>query len=78
MVIGDNFVSEMCLQQGAAPTLLGKPGKPGFTYSVCGSFTKNKVRIQKIKETADTRYIYQSNLEKNYFQHDLTYGDWKV
>ena len=50
MVIGDRFVSEICLQQGAAPTLLGKPSKPGFTYSACGSFTKNKLRIQKLKK----------------------------
>ena len=30
----DRFVTEMHLQQ------------PGFTYSACGSFTKNKERIQ--------------------------------
>ena len=23
----------------------------GFTYSACGPFTKNKVRMQKLKET---------------------------
>ena len=26
-------------------------GKAGITYSACGPFTKNKERIQKIKET---------------------------
>ena len=26
----------------------------GFPYSACGSFTKYKERIQKIKETGDT------------------------
>ena len=26
-------------------------GKPGFTYSACGPFSKNKERIQKFKET---------------------------
>ena len=26
-------------------------GQPGFTYSTCGSFTKNKERMQKFKET---------------------------
>ena len=31
--------------------------QPGFTYSVCGPFTKNKERIQKFKETGDSRYI---------------------
>ena len=27
--------------------------QPGFTYSACGPFTKNKERIQKFRETAD-------------------------
>ena len=27
--------------------------QPGFTYSTCGPFTKNKERIQKFKETRD-------------------------
>ena len=26
---------------------------PGFSYSICGPFTKNKERIQKFKETGD-------------------------
>ena len=30
--------------------------QPGFKYS--GSFTKNKERIQKFKETGYSRYIY--------------------
>ena len=25
--------------------------QPGFTYSVCGPFTKNKDRIKKFRET---------------------------
>ena len=28
-----------------------------FTHSACGSFTRNKERIQKFKETGDTKYI---------------------
>ena len=28
-----------------------------FTYSACRPFTKNKERIQKFKETGDSRYI---------------------
>ena len=32
--------------------------QPGFTYSACGPFTKTKERIQKSKETGDTRFIY--------------------
>ena len=34
---------------------------------------KNKERIQKFKETGDPRYIYQSKLENEYFQHDMAY-----
>ena len=30
----------------------------GFTYSVCGLFTKNKERTQKCKVTEYSRYIY--------------------
>ena len=29
--------------------------QPGFTYSACGPFTKNKETIQKLKGTADSR-----------------------
>ena len=37
--------------------------KPGFTYSICGPFTKNKDRTQRFKETGDLRYIYQNKLD---------------
>ena len=40
---------------------------PGFTYNVCGPFTRNKERIKKFKETGDSRYIYQSKLNKACF-----------
>ena len=51
--------------------------QPGFTDSACGLFTKNKKRIQKFKETGDTRYIQRKQLDKACFQHDLAYGDFK-
>ena len=51
--------------------------QPGFTYSACGPFTKNKERIQKFKETGDTSYIYKNELDKACFQHDMAYGDLK-
>ena len=38
---------------------------------------KNKERIQKFKETGDSRYIYQNELDKACFQHDMAYGDFK-
>ena len=51
--------------------------QPGFTYSTCGSFTKNKERIQTFKETGDTSYIYKNELEKACFEHEMAYGDFK-
>ena len=32
---------------------------------------------KKFKETGDTRYIYQNQLDKVCFQHDMAYGDFK-
>ena len=49
----------------------------GFTYSACGPFTKNKERLQKFKETGDSLYIYQNELDKACFQHDMAYGYFK-
>ena len=37
--------------------------QPRFTYSSCGPFTKNKEQINKFKETGDSRYIYQDELD---------------
>ena len=65
LLAGDKFVPEMHLKQ------------PGFTYSACGPFTKNKERIRKFKETGDTCYIYKNELDKVCFQHDVAYGDFK-
>ena len=62
---GDKFMPETHLKQ------------PGFTYSTCGPFTKNKERIQKFKETGDTSYIYKNKLGKACFQHDMAYEDFK-
>ena len=39
LLAGDRFMPTIHLRQ------------PGFTYSACGPFTKNKERIQKFKET---------------------------
>ena len=51
--------------------------KPGSTYKACGPSTKNKERIQKFKETRGSRYIYQNELDKACFLHDMAYGDSK-
>ena len=45
LLTGDKFMPEIHLRQ------------PQFTYSACGPFTKNKEKIQKFKETGDSRYI---------------------
>ena len=60
LLAGDKLIPEMHLRQ------------PKFTYSDCGSFVKNKQRIQKFMETGDTRYIYRNELDKPCFQHDMT------
>ena len=65
LLAGDKFMPEMHLRQ------------PGFTYSACGAFAKNKERIQRFKETGDTSYFYKNELDKACFQHDMAYGDFK-
>ena len=51
LLAGDQFMPEMHLRQ------------LGFMYSACGPFTKSKERIQKFKETGDSQYIYQNELD---------------
>ena len=36
-----------------------------------------KIKKKKIKETEDSRNIYQSELDKACFQHDMAYGGFK-
>ena len=45
LLAGDKLVPEIQLKQ------------PGFTYSPCGPFTKNKERVQKFKETRYKLYL---------------------
>ena len=65
LLVGDKFMPEMHLKQ------------PGFTYSACGPFTKNKERIEKFMQTGTTDFIYKNELDKVYFQHDMAYGKSK-
>ena len=51
--------------------------KTAFTYNACGPFTKNKERINKFKETEDSRYSHQNEPDKVCFQHDMAYRDFK-
>ena len=65
LLAGDKFFPEMHLKQSR------------FTYSACGTFTKNKEIIQTFKETGDTSYIYKNELDKACFQHDMAYVNFK-
>ena len=46
---GDKFMPEMDLKQ------------PGFSYSACGPFIKNKKRIEKFMQTRDTNFFMKMN-----------------
>ena len=65
LLAGDTLMPEMHLRQ------------PGFTYSACGPFTKNKERIEKFMQTGNTNFIYKNELDKACFQHDMAYGKSK-
>ena len=65
LLVGDKFMPEIHLKQ------------PGFTYSACGPFTKNKETIEKFMQTRNTNFIYKNELGKACFQHDLAYGKSK-
>ena len=65
LLAGDKFMPEMHLKQ------------PGFTYSACGPFTKNKERIEKFMQTGNTDFIYKNELDRACFQHDMAYGKTK-
>ena len=65
LLVGDKFIPEMHLKQ------------PGFTYSACGPFTRNKERIEKFMQTGNTDFIYRNELDKACFQHDMAYGKSK-
>ena len=45
LLAGDKFMPEMHFRQ------------PGFTYSACGPFKKNKERIEKFVKTGNTDFI---------------------
>ena len=51
--------------------------QPGFTYSACGLFTKNKERIEKFIQTGNTNFTYKNELDKACFQLDMAYGKTK-
>ena len=62
---GDKFMLELHLKQ------------PGFTYNACGPFTRNKERIEKFMQTANTDFVYRNELDEACFQYDIAYGKSK-
>ena len=48
LLVGDKFMPEMYLKQ------------PGFTYSTCAPFTRNKERIEKFMQKGNTDFIYRN------------------
>ena len=61
LLLGDKFMPEVYLKQ------------PGFIYSACEPFTKNKERIQKLMQTGNTDFIFRNELDKACFQHDMAH-----
>ena len=50
LLVGDKFMPEIHLKQ------------PGFTYSACGPFTKDKERIEEFMQTGNTDFFIKINL----------------
>ena len=65
LLVGDKLMPKMHLKQ------------PGFTYSACCLFTKNKERIEKFTQTGNTNFIYKKELDKPCFQHNMAYDKSK-
>ena len=65
LLVDDKFMPEIHLKQ------------PGFTYSACGPFTKNRERIENFMQTGNTNFIYKNKLDKACFQHDMAYDKTK-
>ena len=51
--------------------------QPGFTYSACGPFTKNRERYEKLMQAGNADFIYRNKIDKACFQHDMAYGKSK-
>ena len=48
LLTGDKLIPEIHLKQ------------PGFTYSACCPFTKNKERVEQFMQTGNTDFIYRT------------------
>ena len=65
LLVGDKFMPELHLKQ------------PGFNYSACSPFSRNKERIEKFIQTGNIDFIYRNELDKACFQPDTAYGKSK-
>ena len=65
LLAGDRFMAEMHLRQ------------PDLRIVLVDQLQKIKNELKKFKEAGDSRYIYQNELDKACFQHDMAYGDFK-
>ena len=59
----DKFMPELHLKQ------------PDFMYSACGPFTKYCERIQKFRQTGNSKYLYRNELDKACFAYDAAYSN---
>ena len=59
---GEKYIPELHLKQ------------PGYTYSVCGPFTKHRERIETIRETCNLKRLYRNEPDKAYFTYDRKYS----
>ena len=66
LLVGDKFMPEMHIKQ------------PGFPYSACGPFAKNKERIETFMQTGNIEHIYNIDLDNVSFQCDIASGKYKV
>ena len=66
LLVGDKFMPELHLKQ------------PGFTYSACGPFARNKERIEKCMQTRNRDFVYRTELHKAFFQHDMAFGNQNI
>ena len=51
--------------------------EPGFIYSACSPFIRNKERIEKFMQTGNTDFIHKNDLDKACFQHEMAYSKSK-
>ena len=63
LLAGDKLMPEIHLKQ------------PGFTYSACGPFTKNKKEFKNLsRQEIQILFIKISLIRLVCFQHDMSYG----